>query len=97
MSAWIKSTNVTGGSGPMIVAFGPDDVRIASDGQRGHRPVIGTRDWQQYTAFADIPPQTKTLYWGVTFNGHGKLWIDEDSVQVDLADQTPPPDDAPGN
>ncbi|MGD0387803.1 MAG: sigma-70 family RNA polymerase sigma factor [Tepidisphaeraceae bacterium] len=97
ISAWIKSSGVTGGSGFQIITFGPWDKKLGDEGQRGHRPIIGTRDWKQYTAVADVPPQTTSIEWGLTMNGRGKLWIDEDSVEVDLAEDTPNPPNEPGN
>ncbi|MGD0464206.1 MAG: sigma-70 family RNA polymerase sigma factor [Tepidisphaeraceae bacterium] len=91
VTGWIKSSGVTGGSGFQILAFGAWDKELANEGQRGHRPIIGTRDWQRCTAVADVPPETKSIFWGLTMNGRGKLWIDLDSVQIDLADAPNPP------
>jgi RNA polymerase sigma factor (sigma-70 family) len=95
--AWIKSSGVTGGSGFQIITFGPWDKKLTDEGQRGHRPIIGTRDWRQYSAVAEVPPQTTSIDIGLTMNGRGKLWIDEDSIQVDLADDAPNPSEGPGN
>jgi RNA polymerase sigma factor (sigma-70 family) len=89
VTAWLKSSNVTGGSGFQINTFGSWDKELTTEGQRGHRPVIGMRDWKQYTAVANVPPETTSMYWGLTLNGNGKIWIDLDSVQVDLADAPP--------
>jgi RNA polymerase sigma factor (sigma-70 family) len=89
VTAWMKSSGLTGGSGFQIDTFGPWDKQLTTEGQRGHRPVIGTRDWKQYTAVANVPPETKSINWGLTMNGNGKIWIDLDSVQVDLADALP--------
>jgi len=62
-----------------------------NEGERGHRPIIGARDWQQYTAVVDVPAETKSMEWGLTVNGRGKLWIDQDSVQFELGDDAPSP------
>jgi len=97
VTAWIKSSGVTGGSGFQIITFAPGDKKLTDEGQRGHRPIIGTHDWKQYTAVADVPPQTTSILCGLTMNGRGKLWIDEDSIQVDLAEDTPNPPNEPGN
>lgn len=97
VSAWVKSSGVTGGSGFQIITFGPNDKKLSDEGQRGHRPIIGTRDWRQYSAVADVPPQTTSIEIGLTMNGRGTLWIDQDSVQVELADDTPNPAEGPGN
>jgi hypothetical protein len=87
----MKSSGVTGGSGFAIDTFGPWDLVLTNEGQRGHRPIVGTSDWQQYSAVADVPPETTSIQWGLTMNGRGKIWIDLDSVQVDLPDETPNP------
>jgi RNA polymerase sigma factor (sigma-70 family) len=89
VTAWMKSSGVTGGSGFQIDTFGSWDKELTTEGQRGHRPLIGMRDWKQYTAVANVPPETTSIYWGLTLNGNGKIWIDLDSVQVDLADAPP--------
>jgi len=89
VTAWMKSSGVTSGSGFQINTFGPWDKQLTDEGQRGHRPIIGMRDWRQYTAIADVQPETKSNYWGLTTNGNGKNWIDLDSVQIDLADAPP--------
>jgi RNA polymerase sigma factor (sigma-70 family) len=97
LTAWIKSSGVTGGSGFFVITFAPFDKKLTDEGQRGHRPIIGKHDWKQYTAVADVPLQTTSIECGLTMNGRGKIWIDEDSIQVDLDDETPNPSEGPGN
>jgi RNA polymerase sigma factor (sigma-70 family) len=96
MTAWIKSAGVTGKCGLQIHTFGAWDKQLTDEGQQGHRPIMGTRDWQQYSAVVDVPAETKTIYWSLTLNGRGKLWMDMDSVQVDLADDAANPGDTTG-
>jgi hypothetical protein len=96
MTAWIKSAGVTGKCGLQMHTFGAWDRQLTDEGQKGHRPIIGTRDWQQYSAVVDVPAETKTIFWSLTLNGRGKLWMDMDSVQVDLADDAPEPADTTG-
>jgi hypothetical protein len=86
VTGWIKSSGVTGHSGLGIAAWGPWDEQLTNEGQKGQRPIFDTRDWKQYTAITDVPPKTKTINWAIVFNGRGKLWIDQDSVQIDLVD-----------
>jgi len=85
VTIWIKSSRVTGHSGPSINVFGLTG-KIASDGQVGHRPVRGTTDWKEYTAVADVPAGAKYMGWGVVMNGTGKIWIDLDSAEIDVDD-----------
>ncbi|HEY1922546.1 MAG TPA: sigma-70 family RNA polymerase sigma factor [Tepidisphaeraceae bacterium] len=86
LTAWIKSSRVTGKCGFQITTFGAWDKKLTDEGERGHRPVSGTRDWQKYTTVADVPLETKSIYWGLTMNGRGTLWLDVDSVKVEVVD-----------
>jgi hypothetical protein len=95
MTAWIKSSGISQGSGLAIYTFGPWDKALTNEGQRHHRPITGTRDWQQYSAVCDIPKDATSIWWCLTMNGHGKLWIDLDSVHVDIADDASNPPIAP--
>lgn len=94
VTIWMKSSRISGQTGIAINVFGPSG-RISTEGQRGHRPLIGTHDWQQYTADAYIPPEADEIGWGIVMNGTGKLWIDADSAQCDIRDA--PANDAPAN
>jgi RNA polymerase sigma factor (sigma-70 family) len=96
MTAWIKSSGVTGKCGLQMHAYGALGKQLTDDGQQGHRPIIGTRDWQQYSAVVDVPAETKTIFWSLTLNGRGKLWMDMDSAQVELADDAAEPADTNG-
>ena len=89
LSIWLKSSGVTGGSGPLLQTFGPFVAQLTNEGQRGHRPITGTHDWTEYTAFADCPSQAKTIFYAVTMNGRGKIWIDTDSVRLIWPTTTP--------
>lgn len=89
LTAWMKSDGVTGGSGFQIITFGPWDRKLSDEGQRGQRPIVGTSDWQPYSAVAEVPPETTSIMWSLTMNGRGQIWIDMDSIQVDLADDNP--------
>ena len=73
VSAWIKSVGVTGKCGLQMHTFGAWDKQLTDDGQQGHRPIMGTRDWQQYSAVVEVPAETKTIYWSLTLNGRGKV------------------------
>jgi hypothetical protein len=97
LTLWMKSSGLTGACGPRLLAFGAWDHLFGDEGQKGHRPLIGTHDWQQYSCEMNIPAETKSIYWGVTMNGRGKLWIDTNSAQIDVIEDQPNPTDGPGN
>lgn len=83
---WMKSADVSGGSGVWINVFGPAG-QIASDGQVHHRPLRGTTDWTAYSAVVDVPPQATDLAWGAIMNGTGTIWMDADSADCVVDDQ----------
>ena len=79
VSIWIKSEKVSGGTGVWI--NGDANGKSFNEGQKGHRPLRGTKDWKQYSAVIDVPEGTSDLSWGIVMNGTGKIWIDTDSAQ----------------
>jgi RNA polymerase sigma factor (sigma-70 family) len=97
LTLWMKSAGVTGGSGPRLLAFGALDKKLGDDGEKGHRPIMGTIDWKAYTCTMNIPAEATRIYWGVTLNGRGKLWIDTEGADVEVDDSQPGAADGPGN
>jgi hypothetical protein len=91
MKVWIKSEGLTANSGPWIRVLGPNFSQIGAEGQRAHRPVKGTTDWTQYTAIADVPPETQCICSGIVMNGKGKMWLDVQSVEYEAIDTPAPP------
>ena len=87
---WLKSEGVLTGSGPDIWAHDANEQNIAYDTSRSHRPVKGDKDWQPYTVYANIPPNTTSITTGFILNGNGTLWADLDSAQFELADEKAP-------
>ncbi len=85
VTVWMKSRNVSGGSGVWISVFGPSG-KIASDGQIGHRPLRGTRDWAQYSGVVDVPEKATSISWGIVMNGTGEIWLDVDEAKCDVDD-----------
>jgi hypothetical protein len=97
LSLWMKSSGVTGMSGPRLLVFGAWDQLLGNENQKGHRPIMGTTEWRQYSCEVDVPAQATSIYWGLTMNGRGRLWIDTENAQIDLADNVVSPTDGPGN
>ena len=87
---WLKSEGILTGSGPTIWAHDAAERNIAFDTSRSHRPLKGDKDWQPYTVYADIPPNTASITTGFILNGNGTLWADLDSAQFQLADEKVP-------
>jgi hypothetical protein len=96
LTLWMKSSGVTGMSGPRIFGFAAYDKYLGDEGQKGHRPILGTTDWKPYTCTMDMPANATEIFWGVTMNGRGRLWIDTEGAEMN-ADDAPNPADGPGN
>ncbi|MCG7343752.1 AraC family transcriptional regulator [Sporosarcina sp. ACRSL] len=42
-----------------------------------NRPLQGTLDWNYYSLVLDVPPESKTISFGVLLQGKGKLWANQ--------------------
>ena len=82
VTMWLKCQGVVVGSGPHLHIVGANFEWIATDGQKGHRPLKGTVDWKRYEAIADVPEGTDAIYPGITLNGPGKIWVDDVKVEL---------------
>jgi hypothetical protein len=89
VTAWLKSDGLTHDAGPWGIAMGAGGAVIARDGQRGHRPVRRTSDWNRYTVEFDVPFGMERIAVGVCMNGRGTLWVDGPTYE--LAGDPPAP------
>jgi hypothetical protein len=53
-----------------------------------HRPITGTKGWRRYEVVLNVPPQSKTISFGVLLSGPGKVWIDD--VRFEEVDRSVP-------
>lgn len=42
-----------------------------------NRPLQGTLDWNYYSLILDVPPESKSISFGVLVQGKGKLWVNQ--------------------
>ncbi|WP_060204689.1 helix-turn-helix domain-containing protein [Sporosarcina koreensis] len=42
-----------------------------------NRPLLGTLDWNYYSLVLDVPPESKTISFGVLLQGKGKIWVNQ--------------------
>ena len=87
MTAWIKTENVTAGSGLSLRIIGPGFQDLVPDAGKPRRTIRGTTDWKRYEVIAAIPEETQVICSGVRLYGKGKLWLDD--VQYELIDSPP--------
>ena len=55
---------------------GENYMQMGFDNMR-NRPIKGTSDWKKYEIVLDIPPDSKSINYGVLLNGDGKVWFDD--------------------
>ena len=82
LSAWIKTENVTAGSGLSIRCLGPMYKDLCPDPGQKVRTLKGTTDWTYYELTATVHPDTQDLVPGIRFHGQGKLWFDDLRYEV---------------
>lgn len=76
LSGYIKSEDVEGWSGMWMRIDGENYMQMGFDNMR-NRPIKGTSDWKKYEIVLDIPPDSKSINYGVLLNGDGKVWFDD--------------------
>lgn len=47
-----------------------------------NRAITGTTGWQRYEITQDVPPDSKSISFGLRLVGQGKLWIDAAKLEV---------------
>jgi RNA polymerase sigma factor (sigma-70 family) len=86
MTVWVKSENVSGYVRPNLRPKGPFFKLLAQDKRVGGKLIRGTTGWSKLTILCEIPEGTQCLDTGFAFHGGGKVWIDMDSLQYEIAD-----------
>jgi len=81
MTAYIKSQNVTDWAGMWLRVDSKDHETVGFDNMQD-RPIVGTRDWEQYEIVMDVPEQSATLNFGVLMSGEGKVWFDDFTFEI---------------
>lgn len=92
LSAWVKTSNITGGGCVASLAF--RDGTGALLGERVEAPaVVGTTAWRSITMSPQLAPQGTALV-GIRVEcaaGNGTAWIDDVALTVGGAPPPPPP------
>jgi hypothetical protein len=57
---------------------------LTQDSMVNDHSLKGTRDWTQFTVTCAVPKQTGKIDTGLIFWGTGKVWIDTNSISVDI-------------
>lgn len=81
LKAFIKSQDVLRWAGMWMRVDGTARRSVAFDNMR-NRPILGSTDWTEYAVVLDVPPEAKSIHFGVLINGPGTLWVDDMSMKV---------------
>jgi len=84
MSGWIKTENVSERIEPVIFPYAGWYKLLAKHSMVKDSSLKGTRDWTQFSVTCVIPDDTEYLHTGFNLFGSGKLWIDTDSIKLEI-------------
>lgn len=84
LSAYVKTVNVASFAGLwMRVDAG---TQTLSFDNMGARPLVGTRDWEQYEIILDVPENSTAIFFGLQIAGTGEAYVD--GLQIEPAART---------
>ena len=81
MTGWLKTENVTGRIVPVVLPYAGWGKLLGQDRNSSFK---GTHDWTQFTVTCDVPKGTESLTTGINFYGGGNVWIDKDSIKLEI-------------
>jgi RNA polymerase sigma factor (sigma-70 family) len=84
MSGWVKTENVSERIEPVIFPYSGWYKLLAQHSMVNDYSLKGTRDWTRISVTCVIPKDTEYLHTGFNFFGSGKVWIDMDSVKLEI-------------
>ncbi len=88
MSGWIKTENVSNHVQPQIRPLSGlmqrDSKRLANDSMVHDKSIRGTMNWTPFSVTCDIPKDTGHIETSFIFWGGGKVWIDTNSLALDI-------------
>jgi RNA polymerase sigma factor (sigma-70 family) len=84
MSGWVKTENVSERIEPVIFPYAGWYKLLAKDSMVRDSSLKGTRDWTQFSVTCVIPDDTEYLHTGFNFFGSGKVWIDTESIKLEI-------------
>ncbi|WP_413992187.1 hypothetical protein ACMDCR_08915 [Labrys okinawensis] len=73
LSAYAKTSNVTGWAGIWMRVDGLKDALLGFDNMQ-QRPIKGTTDWTKYEVVLDVPQKSEQIAFGFLLAGRGQLW-----------------------
>ena len=87
MIGFIKAEDVQGWSGMWLRVDSKYVAKSLSFDNMSERPIKGTTDWLKYEIVLNVPPESKTLNYGILINGKGTVYFDRLDFEI-LGDMT---------
>jgi RNA polymerase sigma factor (sigma-70 family) len=84
MSGWVKTENVSERIEPVLFPYAGWYKLLAQHSMVNDYSLKGTRDWTRFSVTCVIPKDTDYLHTGFNFFGSGKVWIDMDSLKLEI-------------
>ncbi|WP_342438046.1 AraC family transcriptional regulator [Paenibacillus sp. FSL L8-0436] len=81
LSAFVKAGDIFGWAGLWMRVDAANGEMLEFDNM-AHRPIKGSREWNQYNVILDIPQDSHAIAFGVLLNGSGKAWVDQFRFEV---------------
>jgi hypothetical protein len=82
----MKLENVANGSAGLLLRLDDKNDNTVQFDNMLQRKISGTIDWQEYTVELPLPEEARNIYYAVIFNGTGKVWADDFTLEVDGID-----------
>jgi hypothetical protein len=80
LSANVKSEGVQGWAG-LWMRVDKQSTSVAFDNMQD-RPIMGTKDWQNYAVVLNVPQDATGIFFGVLLTGPGTVWLNSVKVEV---------------
>jgi len=78
MSALARADEIKGWAGLWMRVDGEGDENFGLSFDNMHdRPSKGTQDWRRYSIVLDVPNRSKSISFGILFQGMGHAWVDD--------------------
>ncbi len=84
MSAYIRTINVAGWAGMWMRVDGDQIDKSLQFDNMGDRPIKSTTDWQKYEIVLDVPPNSRSIGFGVLLWGQGEAKFSD--LRFDIVD-----------
>ncbi|MGG6448280.1 hypothetical protein [Pseudobacillus badius] len=76
LSGFIKTQNVQHSAALWMLISDSDGDTLQFDNM-SDRPLIGTKDWANYSIVLDVPKGSSKISFGLLLQGNGQMWVNQ--------------------